>query len=70
MNTTRGHGRRMRQRRVIYQQRCSTFRELNHGEFAAIVAIMLALGGVGLLSSSWIGREFIEYLARLFRLPI
>jgi hypothetical protein len=50
--------------RHIYQERCSTMPEPSRFELVAIIFAIDIAGVVALLSATWLGQEFIEYLAR------
>lgn len=66
LNSMTKHERRVRSRRVTYQARCSTVPDMTRFEFTLIVFVLLVLGAVIVLSTTWMGQEFIEYLARVF----
>jgi len=66
LNAMTKHERRARTRRVDYQARCSTVPDMTRTEFVVIILIVLALGLLGLLSTTWMGQEFVEYVARVF----
>lgn len=66
LNGITQHERRQRTRRVAYQARCSTVPDMTRTEFVTIVFLVLLLGGIALCSSTWLGQEFLEYLARVF----
>lgn len=52
-------------RRVTYIARCSTVPDMTRFEVAAIVGVVLVLGAIAVLSSTWMGQEIVEYVARV-----
>lgn len=65
LNGITHHERRMRTRRVTYQARCSTVPDMTRTEFTLIVFLILVLGAVAVLSSTWLGQELVEYVVRV-----
>lgn len=51
-----------------YVHRCSTVPDMTRFEFTAIVGVVLLLGVIAVLSATWLGQEFFEYVARVFGL--
>ena len=49
-----------------YVHRCSTERDTTTSELIAIVGVVLVLGAVAVLSSTWMGQDLLEYVARVF----
>lgn len=49
-----------------YIHRCGTERDTTRSELVAIVSAILVLGAVAVLSSTWMGQELFEYMARVF----
>lgn len=70
LNGITKHERRQRTRRVLYQARTSTVPDMTRTEFTAIVFLVLLLGGIVLLSSTWLGQELVEYVAHVFALRV